>query len=71
TDVDQTRAAAAQKLQMPVLALGGEYSFGSAVAESMSHLASDVQGVIVPNAGHWLNEEQPDFVADQLLTFLR
>lgn len=70
TDVDQTRADAAQMLQMPVLALGGEYSFGSAVAESMSHLASNVQGVIVPNAGHWLNEEQPDFVTDQLLTFL-
>jgi pimeloyl-ACP methyl ester carboxylesterase len=56
---------------MPVLALGGDKSFGRGmeVIESLRRVAEDVRGGLVPNSGHWLPEEQPGFVAAQLLDF--
>ena len=54
---------------MPVLALGGEYSFGTAVLDSIRSLAIDVHGGVVPLSGHWIAEEQPDFLIEQLTTF--
>ena len=57
------------KLPMPVLALGGECSFGTAALNSMRLLATDVRGGVVPDSGHWIAEERPDFVVDQLFEF--
>ena len=36
---------------------------------STQSLAENVQGVIVPYSGHWIPEERPDFVLDQLFKF--
>ncbi len=47
------------KLAMPVLALGGEKSFGLTMAEVMRFAATDVTGDIVPGSGHWIMEENP------------
>ena len=47
------------KLTMPVLAIGAEKAFGANVATVMRNAATNVQEVIVPNAGHWLMEEAP------------
>jgi pimeloyl-ACP methyl ester carboxylesterase len=54
---------------MPVLVLGGEYGFGSAALDSMKYLATDVRGGIVPLPGHWIAEERPDFLTEQLFKF--
>jgi pimeloyl-ACP methyl ester carboxylesterase len=35
----------------------------------MKMLAQNVEGITVPNSGHWIPEEQPDFVIKQLATF--
>ena len=48
------------KLPMPVLAIGGEKSFGATMAEVMRNAATNVTGAVVPGAGHWLMEESPD-----------
>jgi pimeloyl-ACP methyl ester carboxylesterase len=32
-------------------------------------LAANVTGVIVPLSGHWIPEEQPEFVINQLSNF--
>jgi pimeloyl-ACP methyl ester carboxylesterase len=32
-------------------------------------LAANVTGVIVPLSGHWIPEEQPGFVIEQLVNF--
>jgi hypothetical protein len=32
-------------------------------------LAANVKGVIVPLSGHWIPEEQPGFVIEQLVNF--
>ena len=72
-DAEDNRAilAAKGKLKMPVLALGGNKSFGRGMEtlESMQRVAEDVRGGLVPDSGHWVCEEQPEFVANQLLAF--
>jgi pimeloyl-ACP methyl ester carboxylesterase len=67
--VEQIKEYSKVKLSMPVLALGGEYSFGTAALDSMESLATDVRGGIVPLSGHWIAEERPDFLTDQLFKF--
>ncbi len=54
---------------MPVLALGGEHSFGSAALTSMKSLATNVCDGIVPFSGHWIAEERPDFLIKELAKF--
>jgi pimeloyl-ACP methyl ester carboxylesterase len=64
------------KLTMPVLGLGGGYTpaFGGnvtmpSVVYGMKILAQNVSGIVVPNSGHWIPEEQPQFLVDELLKF--
>ena len=57
--VDNTAFVAAGKLTMPVLAMGGEKSFGPTMATVMRFAAVDVKELVIPDAGHWLMEEQP------------
>jgi pimeloyl-ACP methyl ester carboxylesterase len=47
------------KLTMPVMAVGGEKSFGPLQAVIMRHLATNVQEEVVAGSGHWLMEERP------------
>ncbi len=47
------------KLTMPVLAVGGEKSFGALQAVIMRHVATNVQEAVVKGSGHWLMEERP------------
>ena len=47
------------KLTMPVLAIGGEKSFGPTMATIMRFAASDVTEGVVPDSGHWIMEENP------------
>jgi pimeloyl-ACP methyl ester carboxylesterase len=47
------------KLAMPVLAIGAEKSFGTAMAADIRFVATNVTGAVIPNSGHWLMEEQP------------
>lgn len=47
------------KLTMPVLAIGGARSFGPTMAVVMRAAASNVTEQVIPDAGHWLMEEQP------------
>jgi pimeloyl-ACP methyl ester carboxylesterase len=47
------------KLTMPVLAVGGEKSFGSLQAVIMRNVATNVQEAVIAGSGHWLMEERP------------
>jgi pimeloyl-ACP methyl ester carboxylesterase len=59
-----------RRLSMPVLAIGGEKSFGEHVAEAMEPVADDVQSLVVPGAGHFVAEEAPDEMLAALTAFL-
>jgi pimeloyl-ACP methyl ester carboxylesterase len=56
-DVADNIAFSRQKLPMPVLAIGGEKSFGANMAVVMRNAADNVRQEVVPDAGHWLMEE--------------
>jgi len=59
-DVADNRASSKVKLTMPVLAIGGEKSFGANMAVVMRNAATNVKEAVVPGAGHWLMEESPE-----------
>ena len=69
TTLEQTKEDATTPLAMPVLALGGAASFGAFLGQEWPKYATDVQAEVVPEAGHWIPEEQPAFLSDRLLTF--
>jgi len=69
-DVEDNKVSIATKLAMPVLAIGGEKSFGANVAVVMSNAATDVTEVIIADSGHWLMEEQPAATIAAVKTFL-
>ncbi|MDL4777340.1 alpha/beta fold hydrolase [Actinomadura xylanilytica] len=56
--------AESKRLSQPVLAIGGEHMLALDVAKSFRHVAGNVRGVVVPDAGHWPQEENPQFVID-------
>jgi len=51
------------KLQMPVLAMGGEASFapGDALRSSFAQVADDLTTFVIPKAGHWIVSEMHKF----------
>ena len=75
---DNIELAATAKLTMPLLVLSGDIypALGGDIPGSMTlnsiqslALATNVQSVIVPYSGHWIPEERPDFLLDQLSKF--
>ena len=58
------------KLTMPVLAVGGEKSFGPLQAVIMRHVATNVQEAVVAGSGHWLMEERPASTVTLIRNFL-
>ncbi|MBQ0822817.1 alpha/beta hydrolase [Microvirga sp. HBU67558] len=62
--------AAKGKLAMPVLAIGGEKSFGPMMASVMRFAASDVTEGIIPDSGHWIMEENPTATSAMVRSFL-
>jgi pimeloyl-ACP methyl ester carboxylesterase len=59
------------KLAMPVLAVGGDKSFGPMMATIMRAAATNVQEAVVPNSGHWIMEENPEATIKLVTDFLK
>ena len=75
-DVKDNEAAvkAGGKLKMPVLALAGSEGRGRGaqiVLGSARRIAEKVSGGEVSDTGHWLVEEKPDVVSDELMGFFQ
>jgi pimeloyl-ACP methyl ester carboxylesterase len=68
--IDNQKFLAKGKLPMPVLAVGGEKSFGSTMAQIMRFAASDVREGIIPDSGHWIMEENPAPTISMVRAFL-
>ncbi len=68
--VDNKAFVAHGKLTMPVLAVGGDKSFGPTMAVVMRAAATDVTELVIPNSGHWLMEEQPAATIAAIRAFL-
>ncbi|MGJ7506049.1 alpha/beta fold hydrolase [Variovorax sp. GT1P44] len=68
--VDNKAFLAQGKLTVPVLAVGGEKSFGPTMAVVMRAAADNVTEGIVPASGHWIMEENPKATVKLVTAFL-
>lgn len=57
-------------LGMPVLTLGGEASFDKTIGELYKNVTTELEVDAVPKAGHWIADENPEWVAQRVLQFL-
>ncbi|QRY83638.1 alpha/beta hydrolase [Tsukamurella tyrosinosolvens] len=67
-DVDELRT---HPVRTPALAIGGRFAMGTAVAEGLRPVASDVRGAVLPESGHYPAEQEPERTADVVIDFLR
>jgi pimeloyl-ACP methyl ester carboxylesterase len=60
---------AKRKLATPVMAWGGRSSFGAHCYDSARALSDHVEGGVIEECGHWVFEEKPGFICEQLGQF--
>lgn len=70
-DVDNNRAHADSKLAMPLLAIGGEHCLADLSERGLRRVADDVRGVVIENCGHWIPQERPEVLLEQLNAFFK
>jgi len=64
--IAQTAPLTNNKVKIPVVALGGEKGLGALVGKFVSMVASNVQSKVIPSCGHFIPEERPDMIVEQL-----
>jgi pimeloyl-ACP methyl ester carboxylesterase len=68
--IDNQELVAKGKLTFPVLAIGGDHSYGARLATEIGFAASNVRGAVINNSGHWIMEEQPQQAVAAIVSFL-
>jgi pimeloyl-ACP methyl ester carboxylesterase len=69
-DAREFHEFAAKPLTIPMLVLTGEKGAGDFLIKQAELIDTDVQGAVVPGAGHWLMEEAPGYVIPKIVEFL-
>jgi len=62
----QTLPLTQGKVRVPVVAIGGEKGLGARVGQFVSMVAANVESVVVPDCGHFVPEECPEAILEQL-----
>jgi pimeloyl-ACP methyl ester carboxylesterase len=57
----------ADKIAVPVVALGGEKGLGGKVGEMVAMIAENIEAYTLANCGHFMPEECPEFVIGHIL----
>jgi pimeloyl-ACP methyl ester carboxylesterase len=65
--IDQTEPLMTAKIAVPVVALGGEKGLGDKVGEMVAMVADNVEAHTLAGCGHFMTEERPEFVVEQIL----
>jgi pimeloyl-ACP methyl ester carboxylesterase len=68
--IDNRAFLATDRLKMPILAVGGQKSFGPMMATVMRAGADNVTEGIVADSGHWIMEENPRATVGLIRDFL-
>ncbi len=58
-------------LDIPVLGIGGAMSGGPYIEQLFRAVATNVTGSVIPKAGHWLGDENPEALAQVLSDFFK
>ncbi len=69
--IDNQQLLAKGKLTVPVLAIGGDHSYGPHLATEIGFAAADVRAAVIAESGHWIMEEQPAQAVAVILSFLK
>jgi len=59
------------KLSMPVLAIAGDKGVGPTMTSSLKPVCANARGVVFENCGHYVPEEKPQQLLEELDKFLR
>ena len=70
-DAKQNKEYAKEKLKIPILTIGGEAAIGNFNTTSFQRVANNVTGITLPNTGHFIPEERPNFLTKQILDFFK
>ncbi len=68
-DAEHNRENAKTKLPMPVLTVAGSASAGAELEVAVRPLTECMRAAVIENCGHYLAEEQPERLVDELLRF--
>jgi pimeloyl-ACP methyl ester carboxylesterase len=59
-----------KKFLMPILTVSGQYGVANNLYQAVLKRSNDVTGVIAEGSGHFVPEEDPEFLAEQIIKFL-
>jgi pimeloyl-ACP methyl ester carboxylesterase len=62
----QTLPLTQDKVKLPIVAIGGEKGLGERVGHSVSMVAANFESIVLPGCGHFVPEEYPEAVLQQL-----
>jgi pimeloyl-ACP methyl ester carboxylesterase len=68
--IDNQKLLAKGKLTIPVLAIGGDHSYGAKLATEIGFAATNVRSAVITDSGHWIMEEQPEQAVALITSFL-
>jgi pimeloyl-ACP methyl ester carboxylesterase len=69
--IDQTTPLMQNKVQVPIVAIGGAQSLGAGVGEMLKMVAENVSTHVIENAGHFLPEEKPQEITNYILLAIK
>ncbi|MGW7657675.1 alpha/beta fold hydrolase [Streptomyces tendae] len=69
-DIEQNTPLMQKKIDVPVLALGGEVGSAPDLHESMQPLGRNVRGGVIAGSGHYIPEEEPEALAREISDFI-
>jgi pimeloyl-ACP methyl ester carboxylesterase len=60
-------------IRQPTLFIGGDRDTATRFVDlkPMERAVADLRSVVIPGCGHWIQQERPDVVNDELLAFLQ
>jgi pimeloyl-ACP methyl ester carboxylesterase len=71
TTMEQTAPLTKKKVQVPVVALGGEKAQGVQIRTMVEMVAANVEGGSIAYCGHFVPEERPDEILRQVLAMTK
>jgi pimeloyl-ACP methyl ester carboxylesterase len=71
TTIEQTAPLTKKKVQVPVVALGGEKAQGVQIRKMVEMVAENVDGGSIADCGHFVPEERPDEIVRHVLAMTK